>query len=187
MKKIILVFLLLTTMIFSADFEKSVTKTLNEEGSDYYYSAIHGERSKYGIRNITLKYFNKKFNTDWYVKELKKQQAIMIYYEMYWGRIREIRNQDLANNLFDFGANSGPGKATKILQETINKRIRQKKIDKTLKVDGVLGTRTIAMINKYCDKKLIIDYKKNRLKFLRTLKSKWKNYGNTWTRRVKAI
>lgn len=187
--QILISFLFLTTIMFGADFDIAVKKTLAEEGSRYYYSAKHGERSKYGIRSNTLRHFNKQFDTDWYVRELKEEQAIIIYYELYWKKpkMQRIHNNDLANNIFDFGVNSGPGTAVKVLQRLINEKIRQEGKEKPLVVDGALGPKTAKYANKYCNKKFIQHYKRHRLDYLKTLKSKWKDYRYTWTLRVKRI
>lgn len=173
-----------------ANFERSVTKTLKEEGSAYYYSAKYGERSKYGITYQTLMHFNRKYSADWYVKELKLEQAEMIYYELYWKPIRlsEIKNPWLADNIFDFGVNSGLSRSIKTLQQVLNEEIKKQKLgDKLLKVDGNMGTQTIKMANKYGDDKFVKHYKKHRMTFLKSLGSKWRDYRYNWTRRVKNI
>lgn len=65
------------------------------------------------------------------------------YLDNFWQPIRaaEIESQEIANYLFDFAVNSGIDDAVKALQWAINKVTME-----GLKVDGVLGAKTLAAI-----------------------------------------
>lgn len=64
------------------------------------------------------------------------------YYSEYWLKIRgnEIKNFDIASNLFDMSVNSGAG--VKIMQDSLNQ------MGYKVSLDGSVGNNTLAAINK---------------------------------------
>lgn len=73
------------------------------------------------------------------IKNLTRQEAAKIYEARYWNTMRldEVRSWRLAVVLFDFGVNSGPATAIKLLQTVLNDRFQEK-----LDLDGVIGPKT---------------------------------------------
>lgn len=67
-----------------------------------------------------------------------------LYKKEYWDRMRlsEFTDQSLANLMFDFGTYRGISAAVKSLQTALNQ------LGNNLKVDGIIGTQTIAAVNK---------------------------------------
>lgn len=66
------------------------------------------------------------------------------YKANYWdvNRLSDIKDQQLANVVFDFGVNSGTGRSARFLQQAVNMTTT-----KTIAVDGAIGNGTIAAVN----------------------------------------
>lgn len=113
------------------------------------------------------------------VRGITPAEIAEIYRDQYW---RPIRGDDLPAGLdyavFDYGVNSGTGRAIKHLQEVLG-----------VKIDGVIGELTLAAIAEREIVGLIEAYTERRMRFLRGIKSRsgqggWKKFGRGWTRRV---
>ena len=78
------------------------------------------------------------------VRALTREEAIALYREYFWDRLRisEIRDQRLAEVLFFAVVNMGPSRPVRYLQQGLCE-LRSK-----VNVDGVIGPRTLAAINK---------------------------------------
>ena len=137
-----------------------------------------GGATKYGITRRTLKAWRKVPVSIQDVRNLTKNEAIEIYREQFW---RTVRGDDLPVGVdfcvFDFGVNSGPGRAVRELQGVLG-----------VKQDGIIGLMTMAAIDEYPDghKGLIADLSKARLDFMKGL-SNWGYNKNGWTKRVKQV
>lgn len=72
------------------------------------------------------------------VKLLDKADAYDIAKKLYWDAVRgdEIKNQSIAEFIFDWGYNSGPKTAIKKVQDVLD-----------LTQDGVIGPKTLGAIN----------------------------------------
>ncbi len=78
--------------------------------------------------------------------------------------------------LLDFAVNSGPRRAIKELQQSMQE----------VKADGVMGGMTLKAILKYDPKGLIRALASQRLSFLKNLSNYWK-FGKGWKRRVNTV
>jgi lysozyme family protein len=80
-------------------------------------------------------------NDDEELKELAQQ----FYKHNFWdvNKLDQINDQQLADSVYDFGVNSGVGKAAKILQEAIAYLYPKDR----LTVDGMIGNQTINACN----------------------------------------
>lgn len=70
---------------------------------------------------------------------LALQEKVKSLYEAnYWDKIQgdEITDQDIAESIFDFAVNAGPGTSAKLAQITVQ-----------AKTDGVIGPKTLKKIN----------------------------------------
>lgn len=96
-----------------------------------------------------------------------------IYRVRYWDALRcdELpAGIDLA--LFDYGVNSGVGRAAKILQRVLD-----------VAEDGVIGPRTLDAAKRAAPTVIVIALCDERLSFLRSLHT-WRVFGRGWGRRV---
>ena len=84
--------------------------------------------------------------------ELNKLEdlAIEFYRERYWNRINgnEIKDQQIATELFDIAINMGKITAVKYLQRTLNILNRNQRYYKDIKVDGIIGPITLSTLDK---------------------------------------
>jgi len=82
------------------------------------------------------------------MKDLTKEEAIDIYYRLFWKRyhLDLIENPEIAKEVFEFGVNAGMRLAIKNLQRAFN--ILNEDI---IKEDGVLGRITAGKVNSYKD------------------------------------
>lgn len=132
-----------------ADFEKALIRTTHEEGG---YANVSGDRGGETYRGIARNY-----NPDWAGWSVIDRQgsiahgAIILeaeelvgdfYRKKYWSVVRgdEIKNQALAELIFDWSVNSG--KAVREIQKVLNFQFGA-----NLVIDGVFGSKTLAAIN----------------------------------------
>lgn len=131
-------------------FEKALAQTLKNEGvignKTGYVNAKSdaGGETNYGITVATARacgYRGKMCN-------LPYETAKEIYYREYWIKCNahNVLNFDIAFLLFDFAVNSGVKSAGKRLQTAINKQLGKNE----LKIDGIIGEKTITQLNVWC-------------------------------------
>jgi lysozyme family protein len=75
--------------------------------------------------------------------------AMTLYKKKYWDvlRLDEVKNTAIAIELFDISINQGPGVAATFLQRVLNVFNRNEKDYADLIVDGMVGNRTITVLN----------------------------------------
>ena len=195
MKKAIL-FMIISVNTLCANFDTAFDITIKHEGHKIVKTKF-GEFSKFGITKNTLDLYNKKYKTNYKVEHINKEISKKIYKQKYWNamKLSQLDNQMLANNIFDYGVNSGIYKASKDLQYLCNELIEEHDIEEIEKIDidGIIGNKTIETLNillkngNINNNLIIQQYKNKRLSFLRTLKGKWDMYGRGWTNRVNSI
>lgn len=86
------------------------------------------------------------------VRELTKAEAVAFYRSDFWEALglTAIRSQMVALRTFDIAVNAGHRAATKILQRAVNALLKGKRSEKRpakLRVDGVLGPKTLEATN----------------------------------------
>lgn len=105
------------------------------------------------------------------------------YKENFWNRNRldTITDQQLANTVYDFGVNSGTGRAAKFLQQAANDTGLV-----TLTVDGAVGPKTIAAINALNPLNVYTNYNRRRETFYRSIaKGNQAQFLKSWLSRLK--
>ncbi len=121
------------------------------------------------------------------VKLIEDAEVAAIYTARYWAKINgDELPAGLDYAVFDYAVNSGPSKAVKDIQRTINDNIKIFDVATRLNVDGDLGPATMHAIEKAAQNNaetLIENYCAKRLAFMRSLKN-WGTFGTGWTRRV---
>ena len=125
------------------------------------------ELSKYGIRENTLNEYNNKYNTNYQIETLTKNQAIEISAELVKKyHINEIKENYLKLIIFDTIFNTGYFSGSSILQKSLNRYYGT-----TVKVDGIIGSKTINLLNKVEDTERFSQiFLKERLTYYKKLK-----------------
>ncbi|MGL5357298.1 MAG: putative peptidoglycan-binding domain-containing protein [Cetobacterium sp.] len=156
-----------------------ISEVLSHEGDKLVKT--QKELSKYGIRNFLLIEYNKKFEKDYEIKNLTEEQAREIAEYLLVGyRLHEVKHSYSQMMIFDIFFNSGYKGGAVITQRAL-KRYRP---SEDITVDGVLGSRTIALINSVQDHEKFIDLiTEERINYYKSLTS-WAKYGKGWEKRI---
>ncbi len=100
------------------------------------------------------------------------------YKKNFWdvNKLDLINDQQLADNVYDFGVNSGVGKAAKILQLVVG-----------VTQDGIIGNGTIAAVNSLDAKNTYDRYNAERVAFYNRLAANpgQHQFLNSWMSRIK--
>lgn len=130
-------------------------------------------------KGITLATFRHVFGKDKTVNDLKKitdSQWTTVFKKYFWDRYKadQIKDDYVVFLLVDWLWGSGKYAITKV----------QKLLG--LKVDGIVGKKTIAKINSYNGKELFIQLWKLRESFIKGLNN-YNTFGKGWLRRLNGI
>jgi len=188
--------------------QQFITATFGEEGSfqnnpkdkgNYYNGILYGT-----IWGITARdHFEvftkaKALYDEGKIKESKSFARDFYTLSEYWNLLYNIINDSsLAFRIWDFGINAGYKTAVKLFQEVVKKNY-----EKSLKVDGVFGAKSLLAANKYShphvrfylknremipgETEFYTLYVKRLQKHYRSLKNFW-YWGDGWLHRVKRI
>lgn len=123
-------------------------KTLIEEGGWSDDPSDAGGKTLYGITQYTLSAYLGRPASDDEIRNLDKETAIAIYRKNYYeGPKINLLPDVLQSPVFDFGVNSGPGQAIKILQQLVD----DAGIAPHINVDGGIGPFTLAAVKQTLD------------------------------------
>lgn len=144
-----------------------------------YNSLGHQVGTNYGIAAKTYEAWIGRPPTIADMKAITKTVALEIMKAWYWDKMKAsaIHNQSVAEMIVDHAINAGPERAGIMAQEVLNKTFGFK-----LKVDGIIGSLSLAAINSV-----------DQEWFHQALKTYRSNYYNsvggeflkTWTNRIK--
>jgi lysozyme family protein len=87
------------------------------------------------------------------------QTMVEIFYKMeFWDRMSldTVNDQHIATELFDLGVNTGTGIAGQFLQRSLNVLNNNTALWNDLAVDGVIGKRTVSILNAYSNQKAVL-------------------------------
>lgn len=143
-----------------SNFKDSLNYVLASEGGFVDNPNDHGGATMKGITLETYRIFKK--NTHLTAKDLKKisdMDVSVIYLNNYWNA---CRCSDLPSGIdycvFDFAVNAGYGRSIKTLQKSVG-----------ADVDGVLGSITLALIQKFDKISLINAFSDQKESFYRSI------------------
>jgi len=134
-------------------FEKALPKILKYEGGYSNHPLDKGGPTNLGITLSTVQHFYEDYDYgdldgdgDIDIDDIKlldtPEEAAPIYKKYYWDKMRlDEFPAGIDFLMFDFGVNSGPKNAIKILQRALNMQ------SYGLEVDGLLGARTLFCTN----------------------------------------
>lgn len=133
----------------TSNFDKAFDHVIGVEGGYTNDPFDHGGPTNWGITQATLSSFRGKPVSEQDVKNLTQHEAKMIYRSKYWNPLNcdAIKSAILSELLFDQGVNRGITAAAKTMQDAVG-----------AKADGMIGPKTIAMINEQADKKLALKF-----------------------------
>ena len=150
-------------------FDRAFDYLMTSEGGYSNHPKDKGGPTNWGITQGSLKIFNDHHNEGLPddVKELTADQAKVIYRVTWWEPgFEQILDSRIAIKIFDHHANTddgeGSSRAVKLAQLALNQAPQQN--EPLLKVDGLLGPRTIAEINSSAYTWFMSEYKR-QLKF----------------------
>ena len=153
-----------------ANFDKCLEMLLHHEGGYVNHPDDPGGETNLGVtKKVYVASGGKKS-----MKMLTVKDVSPIYTKSFWSR---LKCDDLPSGLdfcaFDWGVNSGTGRAAKALQKICGAA-----------VDGAIGPKTLALINRQNPKYMIEEFGKIRQEFYESLGT-FKTFGKGWTRRNK--
>ncbi len=131
------------------------------------------------MKGVTLATFRRFFGEKMSKKDLRNisdSQLKEIYKKGYWSKCKcDDLPAGVDYAVLDAAVNSGPGRSTKWLQGAVG-----------AKQDGVIGSKTLALVNKHNPIHVTNDMCDERLTFLQSL-STWSTFGRGWGRRVDGV
>lgn len=182
-----------------ADFKTSFIHTIRNEGGYANNKADNGGETYMGIaRNYwgtwkgwsQIDSIKKHFGTDAKTININagsnpvlQAQVQEFYKANFWypNNLQLLNDQQLANNVYDFGVNAGIGASGKRLQMAANA------LGCDLAVDGQVGNKTIAEVNKLSVKAVYEAFNTERKKYYDNIIAKnpsQKQFKNSWYSRI---
>jgi len=160
----------------SARFAECLAVVLRHEGGFVNHPDDPGGATNMGITARTLAEWRGRPVTVDDVRALTRSEAEDIYWTRFWTRLRaDSAPLGLDLSVFDFGVNSGPTRATRVLQNVLR-----------VTPSGAIGATTFDAARREGVPLVIRRYTCARLTFLRRLRA-WETFGRGWSRRVKDI
>lgn len=161
------------------NFDECLKLLLVHEGGFVNHPSDPGGMTNLGVTKVVYEAWVGHDVNEKIMRSLTPSDVAPLYRKKYWDA---IRGDELASGLdyamFDYGVNSGNGRAIKTLQECVG-----------VPADGGFGPKTMAAVLQFRDntlKTLIEEVCNKRLEFLKSLKT-WAVFGRGWERRVNDV
>lgn len=161
------------------NFEECLRMLLVHEGGFVNHPSDPGGMTNLGVTKAVYEAWIGHPVDEKTMRALTPASVAPLYRKKYWD---VIRGDELASGLdytlFDYGVNSGNGRAIKTLQECVG-----------VIADGGFGPKTMAAVSQFRGdslKKIIEEVCDKRLEFLKALRT-WPVFGKGWERRVKEV
>lgn len=173
-----------------ANFDDAIKVIFKHEGS--YVDDIDdaGGVTNFGISLRYLKGENIDINEDGAIDEidirtLTQDSAKILYKKYWWDRYNyaEITDQNVATKIFDMAINMGVEQTHVLVQRACNE-VNGKLI---LQVDGILGAKTLQLINSLNSERLLCALRNKAANFYRLLvrrNQKYAKYIHGWLKRA---
>jgi lysozyme family protein len=159
-----------------SSYDAALARVLAHEGGYTNHPDDPGGPTNFGITIADYRRYVKPKAAAADVKAMTAGEAKSIYRSKYWDA---LRCDDLPTGVdyavFDYGVNSGIGRAAKVLQRVLD-----------VADDGAIGSVTLAAASRAVPRMLIIAICDERLRFLKSLKT-WPVFGKGWGRRVSDV
>lgn len=148
---------------------------LAHEGGYVNHPRDPGGHTKYGITLATYRRWVNPMAGPEDIKRLTPEGAKPIYRERYWSAVRcDELPAGVDYAVFDYGVNSGVGRAGKVLRRVCGLK------------DDATWPDTLSAVRRRDAKALVAAIQDERLRFLRSLKT-WDAFGAGWERRVREV
>jgi len=159
-----------------ANFDDSFARLIVHEGG--YCNDAHdpGGMTTWGVTHIDWAAWIGHEPTEAEMRSITQDDVKPLYKKKYWDALScdELPNGvDYA--VFDFGVNSGIGRAARFLQKIVH-----------VTQDGAIGPQTIAAVNDFDPALIVKELCDARQQFLESL-STFSVFGKGWTRRVQEV
>jgi len=160
----------------ASNFEASLTRVLRHEGGYSDHPSDPGGATNFGITIATYARFKGRAVTAAEVRAMPLSDAKAIYKTEYWDTLWcDELPAGLDYALFDYGVNSGPGRAAKVLQRLLGQA-----------ASGTITDAVIAGVQQRLASDLVARVCDERIAFLKSLKA-WPVFGAGWGRRVSEV
>lgn len=160
----------------ASSFERSVQYVLTHEGGYTNHPSDPGGPTNWGITLHDARLYWKRNASALDVRAMPLSVAKQIYRERYWNALRcDELPLGVDYALFDYGVNSGVGRARKVLMRIVAARMPDAKLADVFSAAGKIAAD-----------RLIRDLCAERRAFLRGLKT-WPVFGRGWARRVMEV
>jgi len=160
----------------ASSYDEALRRLLAHEGGYTNDAADPGGPTNFGITIDDYRKYVKPGATAADVRAMKLEEAKAIYRAKYWDAQRcDALPAGVDYAVFDYGVNSGIGRAKKVLQRVAG-----------VAADGVLGPQTMQAVATHDPKQVIAAICDERLRFLRRLRT-WPVFGKGWGRRVAEV
>lgn len=160
----------------SSSYDESLRRVLAHEGGYTNDAADPGGPTNWGITIWDARKFWKADATAADVRAMPLSVAKDIYKSKYWDAMHcDDLPAGIDYSVFDYGVNSGIGRAPKVLQNCLH-----------VTPDGIIGPNTIAAAKASDPKAVINCINDQRLNFLQHLGT-WPVFGRGWGRRVAEV
>ncbi len=160
----------------AANYDASLSRVLKHEGGYTNHPSDPGGPTNFGITIHDYRRYIKANGTAADVRNMQLSDAAKIYRARYW---HALRCDDLPAGLdyavFDYGVNSGIGRAARVMQRLLN--IGQGTSMTDAAIAAVRNANATALIDRLCDE---------RMAFLKSLRT-WPVFGAGWSRRVAEV
>jgi lysozyme family protein len=159
-----------------SSYDEALRRLLRHEGGYSNHADDPGGPTNFGITIHDYRKYVKPDATAADVKAMSLDDAKAIYKSNYWDALAcGALPAGIDYAVFDYGVNSGVGRAARVLQRLVD-----------VVADGVIGAMTIAAVTHCAPTALIGSFCDERLQFLKSLKT-WPVFGKGWSRRVAEV
>lgn len=160
----------------AANYDACLARVLKHEGGYTNHPSDPGGPTNFGITIHDYRRYIKANGTAADVRGMSLADAAKIYRARYWHALRcDELPAGLDYAVFDYGVNSGIGRAAKVMQRLLGIGIGTAMTDAV--IDGARGAGASTLIARLCDE---------RLAFLKSLRT-WPVFGAGWGRRVAEV
>ena len=157
-------------------YDEFLSRLLVHEGGYTNHPADPGGPTNFGITIYDYRKYVKPGATAADVKAMKIEEARRIYRAKYWdAQACDELPAGVDYAVFDYGVNSGIGRAKKVLQRVVG-----------VAADGMLGPATMRAVAARDPKQVVVAICDERLRFLKGLRT-WPVFGKGWGCRVAEV